>query len=162
MLSAYARFLRRLGRYRWFAAMGRRTAALDGWLYQVSGGRFGMTGPTGVAFSPLLLTTTGRRSGRLRTTPVMYLEDGDRYVITSQNFGQDRPAAWPLNLDADPAATVQVGRRRLACTARRASETEAERYWPRFIELWPAHESYRNRSGVRKTYILQVGEPWSR
>lgn len=131
-------------------------APLDTKLYRLTGGRFGITGPAGVAYETLLLTTIGRRSGEERTTPVMYLDDGDRFVITSANFGQERPAAWPFNLEANPAATVQVGRRRVEVLGRRASEEEADRYWPRFVETWPAHESYRRRSGIRKTFVLEV------
>ncbi len=131
-------------------------APLDTWLYRRSGGRLGVTGPAGAAYSTLLLTTIGRRSGEKRTTPVMYLEDGDRFVITSENFGQERPAAWPLNLEANPEATVQVGRRKVEVLGRRANEGEADRYWPRFVATWPAHESYRRRSGVRKTFVLEV------
>src|SRR6266542_2679206 len=70
------------------------------------GGRLVST--AGVA-PTMLLTTTGRHSGRPRTTPVMYVRDGERFVISSENFGQRRPAAWPLNLAANPHATVQVG-----------------------------------------------------
>lgn len=136
--------------------MGRRLAPLDTRLYRLSGGRFGVTGPAGVAYPTLLLTTIGRRSGQERTTPVMYLKDGDRFVITSESFGQKRPAAWPLNLESNPAATVQVGRRKVGVLAHPASESEADLYWPRFVETWPAHESYRRRSGVRKTFLLEV------
>jgi deazaflavin-dependent oxidoreductase (nitroreductase family) len=103
----------------------------------------------------MLLTTTGRRSGRPRTTPVMYVRDGDRFVISSENFGQRRPAAWPGNLVADPRATVQAGRKVVHCHARLLDDAEADRYWPRLVELWPAHESYRARSGMRRTFVLE-------
>lgn len=152
----YARILRWLGRQRWFAAIGRWAAPLDRRLYRLTGGKLSLTGPTGVAFSTLLLSTTGRRSGEIRTTPVMYLRDGERFVITSENFGQRRPASWPFNLEANPSATVQVGRRVIECEARKASEEETERYWPRFVEKWPAHESYLSRSGVRKMFVLEI------
>ena len=72
----------------------------------------------------------------------MYLRDGDRFVVTSENFGQQRPAAWPLNLVADPRATIQVGAEVVPCQARLLDDAEADVYWPRMCEVWPAHESY--------------------
>jgi deazaflavin-dependent oxidoreductase (nitroreductase family) len=112
-------------------------------------------GPQGLAMpQTLLLTTRGRRSRKLRTTPVMYLRDGEQVVVTSENFGQNRPAAWPLNLRADPLATIQVRGHTARVRARAASEDELARYWPRFVELWPAHDSYRRRSGVRSMFLL--------
>jgi deazaflavin-dependent oxidoreductase (nitroreductase family) len=85
----------------------------------------------------------------------MYLRDGDRFIVTSENFGQQRPAAWPLNLLADPAATVQVGSDVVPCRARLLDDTEADVYWPRLVEVWPAHESYLARSGERHTFVLE-------
>jgi F420H(2)-dependent quinone reductase len=85
----------------------------------------------------------------------MYLRDGDRFVVSSENFGQERSAAWPLNLLADPRATVQIGSQTLACRARLLDEEEADHYWPRLVEVWPAHETYRARSGKRHTFVLE-------
>ena len=147
------RLLRWLGHRRWFAAAGRRFGArMDRVLYRLTRGKVCST--AGVA--PLiLLTTTGRRSGKPRTTPVMFIRDGDRFVVSSENFGQQRPAAWPLNLLADPRATVELGAERVECRARLLGEEEADRYWPRLVEVWPAHESYRSRSGKRHTFVLE-------
>jgi deazaflavin-dependent oxidoreductase (nitroreductase family) len=147
------RFIRWLGHRRWFAAAGRRFGApLDRVLYRATRGR--LTSTAGAA-PVMLLTTTGRRSGHRRTTPVMYLRDGHRFVVTSENFGQERPAAWPLNLVADPRATVQVGADVVPCRARLLDDAEADVYWPRMVEVWPAHESYRARSGQRHTFVLE-------
>ena len=155
-MSLRGRAMRALGRRAWFAAAGRRIGApLDRFLYRVSGGRLAST--VGVV-PTMLLTTTGRRSGRPRTTPVMYVPEGDRFVVSSENFGQQRPAAWPLNLAAHPRATVQVGSRQIACRARLLDDTEADRYWPRLVEAWPAHEAYRARSGTRHTFLLEPVE----
>ena len=156
-MSVRARALRRLGHRRWFAAAGRRFGApMDRALYRATRGRLNST--AGVA--PLiLLTTTGRRTGRPRTTPVMYIRDGERFVVSSENFGQERAAAWPLNLIADPRATVQIGAETLHCRARLLGEEEADRYWERLVEVWPAHETYRARSGQRHTFLLEPVPP---
>jgi len=148
-----ARILRWLGHRRWFAAAGRRFGApLDRFLYRVTRGRLAST--AGVA-PVILLTTTGRRTGRKRTTPVMYIRDGERFVVSSENFGQERAAAWPLNLLADPRLTVQIGPETVDCRARLLSDEEADRYWTRLVEVWPAHETYRARSGKRHTFVLE-------
>ena len=152
-MSARAQAMRALGKRRWFAAAGRRFGApLDRVIYRATDGRLAST--VGVV-PTMLLTTTGRRSGRPRTTPVMYLGDGESFVISSENFGQRRPAAWPLNLAANPHATVQVGSETLACRARLLADDEADCYWGQLVEAWPAHETYRSRSGARKTFILE-------
>jgi deazaflavin-dependent oxidoreductase (nitroreductase family) len=156
-VSVRARILRWLGHRRWFAAAGRRFGApLDRMLYRLTRGKLATT--AGVA-PVILLTTTGRRSGRPRTTPVMYVRDGDRFIVSSENFGQQRPAAWPLNLLADPRVTVQVGAERVPCRARVLDDEEADRYWPRLVEVWPAHETYRARSGKRHTFVLEPRLP---
>ena len=140
---------------RWFAVLGRRLAPLDGALFRASRGRLTILGVQGRAMPrTLLLTTTGRRTGRPRTTPVMYLRDGERIAITSENFGQARAAAWPLNLEATPVARVQLGHASCVCRARLATPDEVERYWPSFTSMWPAHESYYARSGVRHMFVL--------
>ena len=103
----------------------------------------------------MLLTTTGRQSGRERMTPLTYIRDGSRFVVSSENFGQSRPAAWPLNLDADPRARVQLGHEEFKCRARRLSESEADHYWPQLVASFPAHETYRQRSGQRHTFVIE-------
>ena len=153
-MSAHARLVRWLGHRRWFAGLGRRFAPLDRRLLRATRGRLGLTGRP--VYPTLLLTTTGRRTGAPRTTPVMYLREGDGFVVTSESFGQPgRPAAWPLNLDADPRARVEVDGADIACRARRATDAEVERLWPRFVEVWPAHDTYRRRSGVRHMFVLE-------
>ena len=78
------------------------------------------------------------------------------------NFGQQRRAAWPLNLRADPVATVRLGDASAAYRERLAAAGEIERYWPALLEAWPAHETYRARSGARHVFVLEpcgsVGE----
>lgn len=152
-MGLYRRLIFWLGHKRWFAAIGRRYASrIDRVLYRRSGGRITTLGRGTVPV--LLLTTTGRRSGQERVTPVMYIRDGERFVVSSENFGQQRAAAWPLNLDAKPLAHVQVGGERMTCSARRLDESEAERYWPQLVAAWPAHKSYFARSGSRSTFVL--------
>ena len=160
-MSAYGRLVRRLGHARLFAALGRRVGyRLDRRLYRASGGRLSTLGRSESEL--LLLTTVGRRTGCRRTVPVLFIRDGARFVISSENFGQARAAAWPLNLDADPSVWVEVGSEVIACSAERLSPAEADHYWQRLVELWPAHRTYRARSHARHTFVLTPRNPEGR
>ena len=94
----------------------------------------------------LLLTTTGRRSGRARTTPLTYFEAGSDLVIVASNGGEDRPPAWWLNLRADPRATVTRGNRTEQVTARAASDDEHARLWPIITSTHPGYADYARRT----------------
>jgi deazaflavin-dependent oxidoreductase (nitroreductase family) len=91
----------------------------------------------------LLLTTRGRRSGRLRRTVVVYARDGDRYVVAASNAGADRHPAWYLNLVEDPGITVQVGAETFAGHARTAAPGESPRLWELMVETMPAYRDYQ-------------------
>jgi deazaflavin-dependent oxidoreductase (nitroreductase family) len=150
----YRRLLQRLGHTRWLAAAFPRVVApVDKAVLKATRGRLSITGPPVVP--TLLLTTVGRRSGQARTTPLMYVRDGDRLVVSSEDWGQQRPTAWPANLRANPQAAVQIRARTARYRARPASEAEAERYWPELRRLWPAVETYRERSGKRRMFVLE-------
>lgn len=94
----------------------------------------------------LLLTTTGRRSGEDRTTPLIYGEDGDGYVIVASKGGAPKHPAWMKNLEADPSAQVQVGPDRFAARARVAEGEERERLWQRMAGIWPDYDRYQQKT----------------
>jgi deazaflavin-dependent oxidoreductase (nitroreductase family) len=94
----------------------------------------------------LLLTTTGRRSGRERTTPLTYFEDGNALVVVASNGGEDTPPAWWLNLDAQPEATIAIGTRSRSVTARAATGVEYERLWPIITATHPGYAAYARRT----------------
>lgn len=152
-MTIYRRMIHRLGHTRWAAAFGRRVGSrLDSRLYAATNGRLTTLGRETTPV--LLLTTVGRRTGQARTTPVIFIREGKGFVISSEDFGQSRPAAWPLNLDAEPYATVKVGSATMTCVARRLDDAEVDRYWDRLVEAWPAHATYLRRSGQRHTFML--------
>jgi deazaflavin-dependent oxidoreductase (nitroreductase family) len=102
----------------------------------------------------LLLTTTGRRSGAARTTPVIYSRDGERHVIVASNAGRDRPPDWYLNLQAQPEVTLQVGAQKFWARARVATEDERPSLWSRMVAAWPDLEEYQTRTPRRVPVIV--------
>jgi deazaflavin-dependent oxidoreductase (nitroreductase family) len=146
-------FAQRLGGTRvGVLAIGRVVSPLQRWLYRGTGGRLSLTGRAPV----LLLTVTGRRTGKARTVPLLYLRDGDRVVICNVNPGFEQPNPWILNLRAQPSAQVQIGRDTIPVRARAASGNEVDRYWPRLVKLWPAYQSFYDRGGKRSVFVLET------
>jgi deazaflavin-dependent oxidoreductase (nitroreductase family) len=113
-------------------------------LYLASRGRLGHRA---LHYRFLLLGCTGRRSGRERIIPLLYVEDAGRYVVVGSNAGDTRDPAWWINLRAKPDAWAQVGRERFAVRAREARPEEAEKLWPRLNEAYGRYEEYRGRAG---------------
>jgi deazaflavin-dependent oxidoreductase (nitroreductase family) len=113
-------------------------------VYRLTGGR--VLGR--VANMPvLLLTTTGRRSGRVTTTPLTYLEteNGDLVVVGS-NGGEDTPPSWWLNLGSTPEATITIGARAEPVAARPATAEEHGRLWPVITGINPGYARYAQRT----------------
>ena len=91
-------------------------------------------GASARGMSILLLHTTGGKSGLQRTTPVMYIEDGDNYVITASNNGRGIHPAWFLNLQASPNVEIEVPAGHLKVTATMTTQAERDRLWPQLVE----------------------------
>src|SRR5437899_2927151 len=99
--------------------------------YRLSGGLVGRRVP---GLPPmLLLDHVGAKSGKRRTTPLAYVDDGEAIVIVASKGGAPRNPAWFHNVRAHPDTTVQVGSRRLAVRARVATAQERSRLWPRVV-----------------------------
>ncbi|GII01427.1 nitroreductase family deazaflavin-dependent oxidoreductase [Planobispora takensis] len=94
----------------------------------------------------LLLTTRGRRSGKLRRTALIYGRDGDRHLLVASNGGSPGHPAWYLNLTADPAVEVQVGPEKFAARARTATAEEKRALWPVMAEVFPTYDGYQAKT----------------
>ena len=94
----------------------------------------------------LLLTTTGRRSGKARTTPLTFFRDGTDLVVIASNGGADRPPDWSLNLKQNPRAVVEIGTDELSVTARTASEQDRERLWVGITATYAGYADYQERT----------------
>jgi deazaflavin-dependent oxidoreductase (nitroreductase family) len=95
----------------------------------------------------LLLTTTGRKSGEERTTPLIYQPVGDdAYAIVASKGGADAPPAWYLNLEAEPKVGVQVKGDRFTANARTATPEEKPELWDKMTATWPAYDDYQTKT----------------
>jgi deazaflavin-dependent oxidoreductase (nitroreductase family) len=94
----------------------------------------------------LILTTTGRRSGEQRSTPLIYQRHGDDYLVVASQGGSPQPPAWYLNLQADPEVRVQVKGDRFAARARTARPDEKPELWQAMTAVWPAYDDYQRKT----------------
>ena len=85
----------------------------------------------------LLLTTTGAKSGQLRTKPMMFIPDGDRLLVIASNVGAPTHPDWYRNLVAHPEVTVEVGNETFKAIAIVTEGSERQRLWTRVVELYP-------------------------
>ncbi|MBV9918025.1 MAG: nitroreductase family deazaflavin-dependent oxidoreductase [Solirubrobacterales bacterium] len=97
--------------------------------------------------SVLILTTTGRRSGQQRSTPLIYRRHGDDYVIVASKGGAPDHPAWYLNLAEHSEVTAQVKGDRFAARARTANAEERPELWQLMNEQWPDYDSYQQKTG---------------
>jgi deazaflavin-dependent oxidoreductase (nitroreductase family) len=94
----------------------------------------------------LLLTTRGRKSGKLRRTALIYGRDGDNYLIMASNGGSDSHPSWYLNLVDDPEVEIQVGADKMAGRARTATPGEKPRLWEVMSQIFPTYEDYQRKT----------------
>jgi deazaflavin-dependent oxidoreductase (nitroreductase family) len=94
----------------------------------------------------LLLTTTGRKSGEERTTPLIFAPYGDAYTLVASKGGTDEPPAWYLNLSANPEVGVQIKGDVFTANARTASAEEKAETWPTMVSEWPAYDEYQQKT----------------
>ena len=140
----------RLPNVRWLLAL---VTKVHRTIYRLSGGRVGAK-LSGMPM--LLLETVGRRSGRERVMPLLYVEDEQGWIVVGSNAGDDRHPAWWLNLRARPEATVRIGRERHAVRGRRATPAEEARLWPRLVAAYAPYARYRE--GTRREIPVVILE----
>ncbi len=130
---------------------------MNTWVYRASGGRVGGRFPGGAPV--LLLTTVGRKSGRRQTAPLLYLRDGDRYVVVGSKGGMAHDPLWVRNLEAEPHVEIEVGSRAMAATARRATKQEKAALWPRLVAMYPSYADYQARTARDIPVVMLTPAP---
>jgi F420H(2)-dependent quinone reductase len=122
-----------------------RVAAAHTALYRATGGLIGH----GLPGTPtiLLLDHIGARSGKRRTTPLLYVRDGEDVILVASKGGYPQHPAWFHNLMANPDTTVQIGSKRLAVHARRETPAERARLWALAVSAYGGYDSYQARAG---------------
>ena len=122
----------------------RVASALNVLIYRLSRGRWLGRFPSGAPVC--LLTTRGRKSGRSRTVPLLYLVDGNAFIVVASQGGRPQHPGWYFNLEADPSGELTIGSRRLLVTAQRVSEEEKAQLWPRLVAIYPPYRDYQRRT----------------
>jgi F420H(2)-dependent quinone reductase len=117
--------------------------ALVVFLYQVSAGRIGGRMMGGEV---LLLTSTGRKTGKQRTLPLIYITDGPAYVLTASMGGAPKSPSWFFNLRDNPHAVIQVKDKRINVVAEVASGEKKRELWTRLVAAMPFYEKYQQKA----------------
>jgi deazaflavin-dependent oxidoreductase (nitroreductase family) len=146
------------GGSRFFSArgiyLGKRSTKAHVALYRRSGGRLGGHVPGLPEARIVLVNHVGAKSGKARTSPLMYCVDGEAIAVVASKAGQPTHPAWFHNLTANPETTVEIGRERRSVRAREATAEERERLWPRFDSLFNGYEQYRQLAAPRQIPIV--------
>lgn len=151
----FARLARRLGQRQGVITFARLVIVpIDRLVARLTNGRlvlFGMRELPG-----LLLTTTGRRSGEPRSVPLLYLADGDDFLVVGSNFGNRSHPAWSANLLANPDATVTVRGQVIPVRAHLAEGAEREALMAKLKRHWPAYSSYEVWADGRTLRVFRL------
>lgn len=107
----------------------------------------------------LLLTTTGAKSGQLRTTPMMYVRVDDRLLVIASNAGAPAHPDWYRNLLAHPQVSVEVGNETFKAVASVAEGTERQKLWNRIVELYPFFADHQAKITRQIPVIVLTREP---
>ncbi|MDG3016647.1 nitroreductase/quinone reductase family protein [Speluncibacter jeojiensis] len=136
----------------------RNLSGLDRRVLERSRGRLTVLGPIGAPV--VLLTTTGRKSGQPRISPLLYVREDDRIFVAGSNFGGERHPGWTANLRADPHATVTIGGRDLPVRATELKGEERERIYAEFMEMVRVYDVYRGRTDREiRVFALARSDP---
>lgn len=129
---------------------------LHTFVYRATGGRIGHSAPGMPTI--LLLDHVGAKSGKKRTSPLLYFRDGENVVIVASKGGFPKHPGWFYNLKANPDTKVQIGSERRLVQARVATPEERERLWPVALKMYRGYDEYQARSKGREIPLV-VLEP---
>ncbi len=101
-----------------------------------------------------ILTTTGRKSGEARDSPLLFLQEGNRIVLVASQGGRATNPMWYLNLKANASVSFQTKRQLLHLTAREATDAERDQYWPKLDAMYPDFVKYRSYTDRKIPIII--------
>ena len=122
------------------------------WIYKKTDGKLGGKFLQGAPVA--LLTTTGRKTGEPRVSPLLFLREGNRIVLIASQGGAATNPMWYLNLKADPKVSVQVKDEVLHLTARDATEDERTQYWPKMTQMYSSFDDYQSWTDRRIPVVI--------
>jgi deazaflavin-dependent oxidoreductase (nitroreductase family) len=119
-------------------------STLNTWAYRATGGRIGGKFLGGAPV--MLLTTIGRKTGKPRTTPLLYMRDGENLICVASKGGMPHHPVWYRNLQANPEVETQIGTEFRRMRATTTTPEQKARYWPRLVALYPDFDNYQART----------------
>lgn len=125
---------------------------IDRWLIPASHGRLSTT----IIWPVLLLNTIGAKSGKTRTTPLLYVMDGENKIVIASNGGNAHHPNWYYNLRAHPETSYMLHGQIEPCVAREAVGEERERLWRMVINLYAGYDAYQQYAGERKIPVMAL------
>jgi deazaflavin-dependent oxidoreductase (nitroreductase family) len=146
------RLARSLGHRPWFARVARGLVPADRFLGKITKGRVVALG----LLPSMIITTTGRKSGQPRTQPLIFMRDGDGFVVIGSNWGQPGHPSWSTNLLANPEAEIKVNGETIPVRGRLATGAERDRLWTIATSVWPAYDTYQARTGGRLIRVFRL------
>jgi deazaflavin-dependent oxidoreductase (nitroreductase family) len=138
--------------------LGRRSTRIHVALYRRSSGKLGGHLPGWRAARILLLDHVGAKTGRKRTSPLMYHDDDGVIAVVASKAGQPTHPAWFHNIRANPDTTVQIGAALRSVHARVATDEERDRLWPKFVAFYPGYDFFQ-RNAKGRTIPIVILEP---
>lgn len=131
---------------------------LNNVVYRLSAGKVAGQVPSGAPL--MLLTTIGRKSGRERTVPLLYIDYEDAYVLVASRGGMSNHPAWYLNLQTNPEAVAEIGRDHVPVVAANATPAERAIVWPRLVDAYEHFAAYQERTDRQiPVVMLRHAEP---
>jgi deazaflavin-dependent oxidoreductase (nitroreductase family) len=156
-LNPLQKILHRFLMLKWVSALlARLLYRVDKLLFRLTRGRFVITRFAGLPV--IQLTTTGAKSRKARTMPLVGIPDGDKIALIASNFGQKHNPGWYYNLKANPICLVRFDDKAMNYVAREVTDAEYEKYFQLAISYYAGYEKYRERARQRHIPVI-VLEP---
>ncbi|QIS12124.1 nitroreductase family deazaflavin-dependent oxidoreductase [Nocardia arthritidis] len=147
-------FARRLAQQPWVMSMSPVVVPAERLIRRLTGGRMGVLDLAGLP--SIEITVRGRKTGTPRTTSLLYVPNGEAFVVIGSNWGSPKHPAWSANLRAASTATVRHGGERFPVRVAEATDVDRKRLWDLAVEFWPGYEMEYALSGFREFRIFEL------